>query len=612
MRTNLSAYLNNAITALIIAVVTLTPLFFLPLTTEFFDTPKLILISVAVLVLLVLWSLTWVIQGKVSITRTLLDLPLLLILVVVILSSIFSDTRYISILGNFPRIHGSAISWVSYILFYFVLVSNLRTTAQVKAVYYGLLLSSAVVALISLAAYFGFFLPFAFTKVVNFTTTGSSFSSAALLALLLPLPLISLVKASKFASLPLSLGLSVLFGITLALIGDLASLVAAVLAVGLVLYTHQGPALRKILPFLAIPVLISVLVFAASMLPLSTNVLSQLRNNFPKEIQLPFTTSWKVSASSFRDTPFLGTGPGSYLFNYTAYKPIDVNNTNLWNIRFDQAFNEYLQILGTLGGLGLLSLLFLTAMILGFGWRGLNYHQSENSHNLVVALSISAILSIVLLALHISTPVLMVVVLTLLAMLMALNKAFSVKVEELSIGIKASKLTDSNLIVGDVLPIILFIPILVLVAIALWNGSKMVLADYHHRLALNSASSKAVDTYNELVQAENLNPYVDLYRTDLAQTNFALANAIASAKGPTQASPSGSLTDQDKTNIQQLLSQSINEARVATVLSPKSAQNLEILASIYRQISGVAQNALQFALDSRSEERRVGKECRSR
>src|SRR5258708_6345117 len=127
MRTNLSAYLNNAITALIIAVVTLTPLFFLPLTTEFFDTPKLILISVAVLVLLVLWSLTWVIQGKVSITRTPLDLPLLLILVVVILSSIFSDTRYISILGNFPRIHGSAISWVSYILFYFVLVSNLRT-----------------------------------------------------------------------------------------------------------------------------------------------------------------------------------------------------------------------------------------------------------------------------------------------------------------------------------------------------------------------------------------------------------------------------------------------------------------------------------------------------
>ena len=46
------------------------------------------------------------------------------------------------------------------------------------------------------------------------------------------------------------------------------------------------------------------------------------------------------------------------------------------------------------------------------------------------------------------------------------------------------------------------------------------------------------------------------------------------------------------------MSQSINEGQAAVALSPQNPQNWEILASIYRQISGVAQNALQFSLDS--------------
>ena len=189
-----------------------------------------------------------------------------------------------------------------------------------------------------------------------------------------------------------------------------------------------------------------------------------------------------------------------------------------------------------------------------------------------------------------------------LASFMHVNKYTSNKVEELTIGIKTQKLTENfntnTLVAGDVLPIIIFVLLLIGLGYGGWNGINLVRADYMHRQALNSASTKGLDTYKYLVESEKLAPYIDLYRIDLAQTNFALANSIAVNKGPSEASPEGSLTDNDKQNIQTLLSQSIQEGRAAVTLNPRNSANWEILGSIYRNISGVAENGLQFSLDS--------------
>lgn len=602
MRTQLTAYLNAAIATIILVVVGVTPLLFTSLTTDFFETPKIALLIGAALILFLLWSLKWVVQGKVTFTRTPFDLPLLLLLIVVVLSTFFSESRWVSLYGNFPKVHGSTVATVAYILFYFILTSYIRTQKQVKLYLYTLLLSSTAAALITLSSYFGLYLPLALAQAPNFTPTGSAFSTTALLALLLPVLLLSLVNRNQSAASslaiawPVAIILSSLFAVTIALTGTAATFLAALIGLGLVVFITKGDVLKKALPLLAIPVALALILLLAGFIPLKggVNPLYQKRVNFPKEIQLDFSTSWKIAASSLRDTPFLGTGPSTFLANFTIYKPADFNSTKFWNLRFDNAFNEYLQVLATLGGLGLMALVFLSAMLFNISWRCL----SQDEDSLTAALSISAIILITLWLFHASTPVLTVASLAILALLVVNNKTINEKVEELSLGIKATKLTDSNLIIGDILPVILFIPMLILVSIGLWNTGTTLLSDYYHRLALNSASTKALDTYNHLVKAESLNPKIDLYRTDLAQTNFAIANNIAAQKGSSEASPGGSLTDQDKQNIQQLLSQAINEAKVATVLNPRSAQNWEILASIYRQISGVAQNALTFSLDA--------------
>lgn len=596
MRDQLSAYLNTVITGIIIAVIAATPLLFINITSEFYEMPKIIFLSFTVLVLLLLWGFSWVLKGKVVFSRTPLDIPLILLLGVILVSTFFSDSRFVSIFGNYPRLHGSTISWVAYILFYFIAASNLKTPRQLKMAFSALMLSSVVMAIISIASYFGLYLPFPFAKFANFSTAGSSFSTTALLAMLLPLPLLSIARPNRFFPQPLALIVSILFGATIALIGDFASIITAGIAVLLIVLINRKNSLRVTGPMLAIPVVITVVLLILSAIPMGNiNIINKKSADFVREIQLPVPVSWKVAASAFRDAPFFGTGPSTFLFNYTAYKPVEVNTSPYWNTRFDTSYNEFFQFFGTVGGLGLIALGFLSIVILNFGWKGLS--QRENP--LTLALSMSAVLLLSLLLFHVSTPVLIIEGLALLAMLMASHKSINNKVEELTIGIRTSKLTDSNLVVGDILPLILLLPIVFFVIFFGYHGAKAMLAEYYHQSALVSASqNQLIDTYNKLVAAENMNVHIDRYRTDIAQTNFALANAIAAAKGPTEASPSGSLTDQDKLNIQQLLSQSITEARVATVLSSRNSLNWEVLASIYRQITGVAENALAFSLDA--------------
>ncbi len=605
MRQSLAAQLNKTITTLIIVAVAFTPLFFLPSLTEYFQMPKVILLITLSLIMLSLWSLSWVLEGKVLITRTPLDLPLLLLLVIIAASTFFSPIRNISLYGNIPDLHGSASSWVAYILIFFVATSNLKTLRQIRLVLYTLLLSGSVLSIISLLSYFGVsIINLPFTKLANFSPAGSSFGVTSMIVLLLPLVLLSLSAGEgaqfldRLLPKPLSLVLAILFIATLVLIGGPSTWIAFLISLGLVVYINGRPGLKRLL----IPLIIGTILLGLGLLPSQNkfnNPLFSKQQNFPREIQLSFTTSWKVAVSAFRDSPFLGSGPSSFLFDFTLYKPAEHNSSKYWNLRFENSFNEFFQVLTTLGGLGFLALLFLTVVIATFAWTGIQARAKTVQDQISTSLAVSSLVGVILLALHVSTPTSLVVFLVMLAMLMATHRSVSEKVEEITIGIKASKLYDSNLIAGDILPLILFVLISAFVLFASFGKLiPFVQADYYHRLGLDAASSKGIDTYNNLVKAEQKNPTADLYRVDLAQTNFALANQIAASKGPTEASPGGSLTDQDKQNIQQLISQSIAEGRSSVTINPLSAQNWEVLGSIYRQISGIAQNALTFALDS--------------
>ena len=164
MRQQISKYIDHALTLLLLVVAGATPLFFFNQTTEFYEVPKLLFLIVSTVLLLGLWIFSWILKGKVVITRTPLDIPLIVLLGVVLASTYFSASRDVAIYGNFPRVHGSAVSWVVYILLYFVTVSHLKDLARVKSLLYVLYGSAGVVALVSLLSFFGVYLPFDFAQ----------------------------------------------------------------------------------------------------------------------------------------------------------------------------------------------------------------------------------------------------------------------------------------------------------------------------------------------------------------------------------------------------------------------------------------------------------------
>ncbi len=605
MKHKLTATLDHVITFLLLVVAGITPLLFFNQTTEFYEMPKLIFLVVSVLVLMGMWIFSWILKGKVMITRTPLDIPLLVLLVVVVASAYFSESRFSAIYGNFPRVHGSAVAWVTYILLYFVTVSHLRNLTQIKTFMYTLYGSGLVVALISVLSYFGLFLPLDFAKAVNFTPTGSSFSTVAFLLLLLPFPVLSLINPNKYLPTVPAVVLASVFGVTIALLGGVATYIAMLLVFALAVFVSKPAQLQKTVAMFLIPVALTALTLVLSYVPLPGGM-SQMQANFPKEIQLPFATSWKVSASAFRDAPFIGTGPATYLFNFTSYKPLEFNQFDFWNFSFDTAYNEFLQVLGTLGILGLVSLFLLCLIVLNSARKNMSLDNaeatqeghdgsSESAHVLLPALAISGLLSIVLLAIHATTLVSIVTTLFILAAFMVSQKSVRGRVMKLSMGIKASTSENKQF---DLFPVLLFVAFLVAAVPVLVQTFNTAMADYYHRQALTQANQNGTKTYEFLQKAESANPYIDLYRVDMAQTNFALANALAAQKGPSAQNEKGSLTDADKKTIQTLLSQSINESRASVALSPRSSRNWEVLASIYRNISGVAQNALVYSLDS--------------
>jgi len=86
------------------------------------------------------------------------------------------------------------------------------------------------------------------------------------------------------------------------------------------------------------------------------------------------------------------------------------------------------------------------------------------------------------------------------------------------------------------------------------------------------------------------NPLSDLYRSNYAQANLALANVLSQKQN---------LTDSEKSDVQALVSQAIREVRVLTeVISPLNPDSWEIRADIYKSLNAVAEDAKSWSISA--------------
>ena len=284
----------------------------------------------------------------------------------------------------------------------------------------------------------------------------------------------------------------------------------------------------------------------------------------PQALVSPGTqTSWEIVIETLKQSPIWGSGPDNYVAAFNLFRPLTYNQTALWLTRFSTASNYYFTLITEVGFAGLAAIAVLLISV----YRVVVVNLRQKNWEIT-----SLALLVVLFAILPSAPVL-------IFLLMALLAVFSHS-EEKSVSLSAGKVPSA----------IIAAPILIgIVALGIF-GTKAVTAELAYQKSLVALTNNdAKNTYNLMTSAATLNPYVDRYHASLAQVDMALATSIANNKN---------LTDTDRTNITQLISQAINEGKATVTLNPGRSANWELLAQIYGSIMPFAQGADQFAIQT--------------
>lgn len=495
--------------SLLSILIFLVPLFFTTATPEFYATNKFALLILTVPILFFLWTLSMTRRKQVVFSLNKLNLPVLLFGAAYIVSTIVVPPNKVE---SFADLTGTGVV-VALVLLYF-LITNLEIKKE--QVVYPLLASSLVLALLYLGQFLGIL-----EKVVPFEIVKNNqlFTPAGTLV-----SLVFLLSASLPLAVEEALGKDQRREATRSLLGWLATLIVGA---GLV---------------------VSLISFVRDVKP-----------NF-----LPYSTSWAVAVDSLRTirTGIFGVGPANYINAFTQGKPLTVNNTNLWMVRFGNSSSFVLQLLTEVGLFGFVAFLLIFANVVK-GQPRLNRGQA-----VFVALLLVFILHLVLPGSLVSLFVLFLI------LAIAAQK------------IETGKLAEQSIL----LPRLFTGAAIVCLLVSYWFGWKWYRAENFFRESILAAfENKGFETYDAQIKAIQTNPYIDRYRVSYSQTNLALASAIAQK---------GDLSDQDRADISTLVQQAIREAKIATSLNPQKAGNWENLAIIYRNLINATEGASDWAIAS--------------
>jgi len=366
--------LDRVCKGLIYLLIFLAPVFFLPWTTNVLNFNKQTLLVGLGLLAFFSWMIKILIVGKINLNISKFHIPVVLFFFVSLFSTIFSLWRYGSFWGWPQSVSDSLLTLLFLVLLYFLVV-NLFKKKEIFTLIKAFLVSSFLVILFGIFQLLGrFILPFDFTRSVSFNTVGSINQLGLFAAVLLPLLIFFVIGSKRFWR--------ILSGVMLALIALLLLLinfhiawwvVVAGAALAIAAVTQRRDVVDNrwlVLPmfFLALALFFGFFRFQIPGVPAR-----------PLEVYLKQGTSLDVAWKSLKARPILGSGPGTFIYNFSKYKDISINSSFGWNLRFDNASSKALNVLATTGVLGILSFLGLIGMFFFLGVKGFFMKSSEKT-----------------------------------------------------------------------------------------------------------------------------------------------------------------------------------------------------------------------------------------
>jgi len=569
-------------------LVFLIPLWFLPFSFEQFEFNKQYLLCFLSSIAFFAWlSKMILVNQEIKFRKTSLDLPILVFVATAILSTIFSVDKYSSILGFYGRFSDGLVSLISCVMLYFLITNHVNSKQQAASIKQEsiikiFLFSSFLVVLMSYLSLFGIWGRINnYLSVINdnlglpdmmlgpgFNPVAKSSEGLAVFLAIIVTLLVTLVSSGKHQ---VSSHILLLGATGLMLIIDFGG---AWLVLGTSLGIFVGFALRQrwfkqdvrklLLPIFLITI-------AGIFL-----LISPFRVNLPKEQILGQSSSWVIGFKTLIDNPknfFVGSGIGTFFHDFVKEKPLGLNQTQLWQLRYDRGGNHIAEIIATMGLFGLLSYLLLIGAFLLIS--SIKYQVlSEEKGKKDLPLWIVFVALLVGQLVYYQNTILQFMFWLILGVLMA---TWEKGIKEKTFSFK--NFPEFNLIISVGLGLVG----LVLVA-SFYYGSKFYYADFVFAQAEEQVISR--ERTKTIEKAVRFNPNLSHYRIILTR---AYLNEIL-------VQTNQSLTEEESMFLQKKISNTVDAAKKATELSPNSVVAWETLGIVYREIRAMAGGALDWGV----------------
>ncbi len=555
----------------------LIPLFFLPWASNNLAFNKQALLFILVLIGFVSFLAKILIIGKFKLSINKIYLPVIVWLLVYSLSTIFSLWRYGSFWGWSSVITQSLFTLILLVIFYF-LVINLFKRKDIFSLIVTFIISGLLVVLIGVMQLFGkFALSFPFTKITAFNTVGSVNQLAFFSVAISPLLFFILIKSKKVLKIISFVAIGIAFLLILFINLDIVWwLVSAVFLLIIVLGAQKRNMFNT--AWLFIPTVF----LAVSLLFLFFNFSVPGTPSRFSEFSLNYQTGFDISYETVKEYPILGSGPGTFIYDFSKYKDASLNSGIGWNLKFNNAGSRILTVLATTGIIGLISFIFLLASFAFLSIRTLIREKNKlekDSWWLKAALAVSILTLSASFFLYSSSFVMDFSFFFLAGSLFCLTRR-----DRKEFILKPSSISSLVVTLAIVLIFTASLGLLVL------EGQRYS-AEVKYYNGLKAWSKGDIDrALNETRKAALANTNFDVYWRDLSQLYLLKAeNEIAA----------GSLSDPQVAKwIREFIGNAVNSSKKATDINSKDVINWSVRGLVYQRLIGVVEGSSNWALES--------------
>jgi tetratricopeptide (TPR) repeat protein len=533
---NIGGLMRQIATWTLYALTGLLPLFFLPITSEFFDTNKQLLVFAAAVILGICFIGYSISKRILRLTLSPVELPVLGVLLALLLST-FIGTPY-----SYEVFLGRGLFLICLTLL-FILGTTLGRAKDNENFVYVVSGSAILLSIVSFLQNVGYGPTRLLNLIPGFNIPNNALFNVAgstLIAIMFLIPVLIMNLVELFARADVRKK-------------SVHGIVSAIVVIGILINGYY-----------------------------------MLNGKVAQPVFLPFQSSWSIAIDTLKSPrSFLfGVGPESYEVAFTQFRPASLNLTPYWTVRFPTARIEPLQILTTMGVVGLAAWGFLALVTF---YLAMPLTQ-ENRAASVLALS--------LLGIQLFFPGNYVVTglffLTLVFLVLVRKSRRDSRISDVLLQLSAVKVVTPETMERAEKPasgILAYIVCAVLGVGILYgvyfvgNAYAAEVMFFQSLQALQANDAGRAFTLQQQVVANN--PNSDRYHRAFSSTNFLIAQAI---------SQNTSATQDQKAQITPLIQNAVQQALTAKDIDQRKVENWENLAQIYQSLIGSVQGADQYTI----------------